>query len=82
MSEINGVTVTNTFTHHQRIPGEPYQSIPTLKKNSGLAEYYLRQLLKKGLLPGFYIGNRFMVDVLRFEEYLDTLTNGGTKDEQ
>ena len=52
----------------------PFQRIRELKDNSGIPEYTIRQLLKKGQLPGFYSGNRFMVDVSRFEELLETLS--------
>ena len=74
MSEMNQRINTDTVTHQQRIPGNPYQEPRQLAKNSGLAEYYIRSLYKQGILPGFHIGKKFMVDVVRFEEYLDTLS--------
>lgn len=74
MSEFDKVNVTDTVIHPRRIPGMPFQRIRELKDNSGIPEYTIRQLLKKGQLPGFYSGNRFMVDVSRFEELLETLS--------
>lgn len=76
MSDIDKVNAADTVTHSRRIPGKPYQRIRELKENSGESEFFIRRLLKEGLLPGHYSGNRFMVDVSRFEELLDTLSKG------
>ena len=76
MSKIDEVNAADTVLHPRRIPGKPYQTIRDLKNNSGCAEFFIRRLLKDGLLPGHYSGNRFMVDVSRFEELLDTLSKG------
>lgn len=73
MNGIDRVTAQNAIKHLQKTPGKPNQTIRTYSDNSGLSECFLRKLLKQGLLPGVYVGNRFYVDVLRFEEYLETL---------
>lgn len=73
MNGIDRTTAQNAIRHLQKTPGKPNQTIRTYSKNSGLSEYFLRESLKNGVLPGFYVGNRFYVDVLRFEEYLETL---------
>lgn len=78
ITQIDQVTVSNTKNHLQKTKGKPYQTIRELKKNSGLSECFLRKLNKQGLLSGFYVGNRFYVDVPRFEAYLDTI-NGGMR---
>jgi len=75
--QIDQTSVENAIKHLQRTPGKPHQTIRPLSKNSGMSECFLRSLLKQGLLPGFYVGNRFYVDVPRFEAYLDALANGG-----
>ena len=73
MYGIDKGTVSNALKHIQKTPGKPNQTIRTYSDNSGLSECFLRKMLKQGLLPGFYVGNRFYIDVLRFEEYLKTL---------
>ena len=72
MNRIDRVTAQNAIRHLQKTPGKPNQTIRTFRDNSGLPECFLRKLLKQGLLPGTYSGNRFYVDVLRFEEYMET----------
>lgn len=36
-----------------------------------LSEHQLRLRLKQGKLPGFFVGNRFLVNVQKLEEQLD-----------
>ena len=76
MNGFNEVTATNALKHLQKTPGKPHQSIRGFSDNSGISECFLRKLQKQGLLPGFYSGNRYYVDVLRFEEYLESLSGG------
>ena len=73
MNGMDRGTAANALKHLQKTPGKPNQTIRTYSKNSGLPECFLRKLLKQGLLPGTYSGNRYYVDVLRFEELLETL---------
>ena len=37
---------------------------------SGLPEHALRQLVKRGRVPGFYAGTRFMINIDAFREQL------------
>ena len=74
MSDMNQRINTDTVTHQQRIPGNPYQPIKDLARNSGIGESRLRGLYREGVLPGFHSGKRFLVDVVRFENYLDSLS--------
>lgn len=39
-----------------------YQTIRNTSRSLGISEHCLRKLLKDGKLPGFFSGNRFMVD--------------------
>lgn len=76
LRQVDQVSVDNAITHYcQRIPGPPYQAINDLKKNSGLSEYFLRDLDRKGKLPVIVIGKKHVVDVIRFESFLETLSN-------
>lgn len=40
----------------------PFQTIRQVAKSGLLSEHYLRLRLSQGKLPGFFVGNRFMVD--------------------
>jgi len=40
-----------------------YHSIRETARYTGLSEYYLRQLQKRGTLPGVYSGKKFLVNV-------------------
>ncbi len=49
------------------------QMFQTIRKTAAsgiLSEYRLRQMLKEGKLPGFFVGNRFLVDQSELVEML------------
>lgn len=53
----------------------PYTNYCTIRqaaKHTGVAECYIRKLVKEGKCPGFYSGARFNVNV---EKLLKTLDN-------
>lgn len=61
-----------------------WKTINRTSKETGLAPYTLRQMQKRGQLPGFMTGNRFMVDVETLLESLDqtsraAMTNAPTE---
>jgi len=49
-----------------------YQSIKDTAKVSGLSEFYLRKLLKKGQLPHIKSGNKVLINI---PSLLDQLEN-------
>lgn len=53
--------------------GDQVQMFQTIRKTAAsgiLSEYRLRQMLKEGKLPGFFVGNRFLVDQSELVEML------------
>ena len=48
----------------------PFQTIRQVAKSGLLSEHYLRLRLGRGELPGFFVGNRFMVDYAALEDML------------
>jgi len=47
-----------------------FQTIRKTAASGILSEYRLRQMLKEGKLPGFFVGNRFLVDQSELVEML------------
>ena len=47
-----------------------------------LSEHHLRLMLKQGRLPGFFVGNRFLVNVPKLEEQLDAVSVSNTRTEE
>ena len=41
-------------------------------QTTGISETFLRRLVKQGKIPGFYTGNRFMVNVPMLIELLNS----------
>jgi hypothetical protein len=54
-----------------------YISVREVAQTTGLAETLIRARIKQNLVPGFYSGNKFVIDVPAF---LASLENGGTPD--
>ena len=48
-----------------------FSTISAAAKERGLSEYRLRLWVKQGLIPGVRCGNRFMIDLDRFDAWLD-----------
>ena len=48
-----------------------YMSIPQAAQEVQVSHKYLRQLLKRHELPGFYSGREFKVDCVMLQEKLD-----------
>lgn len=48
----------------------PFQTIRQVAKSGLLSEHYLRLRLAQGKLPGFFVGNRFLVDYAALVELM------------
>ena len=62
MSQIDKVTAAVTV----------YHSIRETARITGLSEYFIRQQLKVGAVPGTYSGKKFLVNVPSLLESLNT----------
>ena len=47
-----------------------FRTIRQTASDGILSEHRLRQMQKEGKLPGFYVGNRFLVDQEELEAFL------------
>lgn len=47
-----------------------YQTVPVYSKENGFPLHRLRTMVKTGVVPGFYNGSRFYIDVERFQAKL------------
>ncbi len=56
-----------------------YHSIRQTAKITGLSECFIRKLCKENKVPGYRVGNKFMIDVPSFLEYLRTSSEGDGK---
>lgn len=55
-----------------------YMSIRQTAKQTGLAESFIRAAVKKKQVPGFYSGNKFLVNVPRFLAALEEANDPNT----
>lgn len=55
-----------------------YMSVREVALTTGLSETLIRARIKQSLVPGFYSGNKFVIDVPAF---LTSLENGGKPDQ-
>ena len=53
-----------------------FKTIRETAKTGILSEYTLRLMAAQGSLPGFYVGNRFMVNVDALVEQLSAMRGG------
>lgn len=53
-----------------------FKSIRATAREGILSEYSLRLMCAQGTLPGFYVGNRFMVNVDALVEQLNAMRGG------
>lgn len=53
-----------------------FKSIRATAKSGILSEYALRLMCAQGTLPGFYVGNRFLVNVDALVEQLSAMRGG------
>lgn len=53
-----------------------FQTIRQTAKAGILSEYSLRLMAAQGTLPGFYVGNRFLVNVDALVEQLSAMRGG------
>lgn len=48
------------------------KSIPELSKETGMPQFTIRKLVKDGRLPALRLGNKFYIEVARFEALFTT----------
>lgn len=72
MSQFNQVTAAATV----------YHSIRETARITGLSEYFIRQQLKAGAVPGTYSGKKFLVNVPSLLESLNASTGEVKTNEQ
>ena len=53
-----------------------FKSIRATAREGILSEYSLRLMCAQGTLPGFYVGNRFLVNVDALVEQLSAMRGG------
>lgn len=53
-----------------------FKSIRATAREGILSEYSLRLMCAQGTLPGFYVGNRFLVNVDALVEQLNAMRGG------
>ena len=56
-----------------------FVSIKTAAQLTGLSQYYVRNGCRTGSIPHIMSGNRYKVDLLRFERQIDELNQEGAE---
>ena len=49
-----------------------FQTVRQTARHLKIPERLIRRFVEQGVCPGIYSGNRFLVNVTAFQEYLDT----------
>lgn len=68
----------NTICNHDGGEQMDFRTIAKTAKSEGLPECMLRDMLKRGELPGFYQRTRFYVNVDALREQLETRSKVAT----
>ncbi len=53
-------------------PQKPYLSIKELAKETGVSEYYIRNLISEGKIPYLTAGKKFLINYNGFMEFLES----------
>lgn len=57
-----------------------YTSIRRLAARGPVSEYALRRMLQQHMLPGIYVGHKYLVNVKQFDELLEAMSQASLSD--
>ena len=57
-----------------------FMSIRQVAKETGLSEFFLRSLVRTGKVPVIKSGNKYMINMDKFNELMEEMQTQGSKD--